>query len=739
MFDSFPFVPQHDAMDCGPACLAMVAQKYGKKHSLQFLRDNAYLTREGVSLTGLNEAALIIGFDALSIRSSLENLINEEPLPCILFWNNCHFVVLYKIKKRFFSKKCFFKIADPSAGLITVPESNFKESWLNDGKTGVAFLLEPSDNFNNLKTSQEPGYNVKHLLKYIYPYKKDFLQLILSLAVGSLFTLILPFLTQSLIDKGIVAKNLNFVFTILLAQVLIFLGTVNIEIVRNWLVLYIGARINISIISDYFKKIMKLPIRFFDTKFMGDFYQRIHDHSRIEQFLTSQSLTTFFSIVNFLIFFFVLFHYNNKILLVYASLTLIAIVWSRYFLKKRAYLDYFNFRSNALNNQSINEMINGIQEIKLNSFENFKRKQWEEIQVKLFNVKLNVLKLDQVQLIGYDFINQLKNIIVTFIAAREVVLNNITLGEMLAVVYIIGQMNSPINQLITFFRSLQDAQLSMKRLTEVQNEKEEDLENQIILSKKELSYNNGIEKGIRFSNVSFQYEGPQSPFVLKNINLFIPEGKITAIVGGSGSGKTTLMKLLLRFYEPNSGEIKVDHYRLSDISPSSWRQNCGVVMENGYIFSETIYRNIATKDAIIDENKLKNAIRIANIGDYINSLPLNGNTKIGSAGSGISGGQWQRILIARAIYKQPHFIFFDEATSALDTENEKIIHDNLRDFFCNKTVIIIAHRLSTVKNADQTIVLNAGEIVEKGTHAELVKKKGYYYNLVKNQLELEDS
>lgn len=735
----FPFVAQHDAMDCGPACLAMIAQKYGKKFSLQYLRENAYLTREGVSLTGLQEAATLIGFETIAVRTSLNSIIQEKAFPCILFWNNCHFVVLYDIKKNFINKKHEFKISDPAAGFIVVKEHNFSEAWLNGGEKGVAFLLEPTDKFYQQKTAANESYNFRQLLKYIYPYKKEFLQLFIGLASATLFTLIFPFLTQSLIDKGIVAKNLSFVFTILLAQVFVFLGTIAIDVVRNWLLLYIGARVNISIISDFFKKIMKLPIRFFDTKFLGDFYQRIHDHSRIEQFLTSQSLTTLFSLINFFIFFFVLFYYNYRILLAYASLTLIAIIWSRRFMKKREYLDYFRFRSNALNNESVNEMINGIQEIKLNNFEDYKREEWEKVQVKVFNVNLKVLRLDQFQLIGYDFINQLKNIIVTFIAAREVIFGSITLGEMLSVSYIIGQMNSPINQLVAFFRSLQDAQLSMKRLTEIQNQKDEEQVGHITLSQKELAYKNGLEKGIRLNNVSFQYEGPQSPFVLKHINLFIPEGKTTAIVGGSGSGKTTLMKLLLRFYEPVNGEIKVNAHHLNEISPQNWRKNCGVVMQDGFIFSETINRNIATKDVDIDENKLSEAIRIANIGDFVNSLHSKGNSKIGAAGNGISAGQRQRILIARAVYKQPNYIFFDEATSALDTENEKIIHDNLKEFFRHKTVLIIAHRLSTVKNADQIIVLKNGEIVEAGTHAQLVKKRANYYNLVKNQLELEVS
>jgi ATP-binding cassette subfamily B protein len=737
MFKDFPFIAQHDAMDCGPACLAMIAQTYGKKYPLQHLRDNAYLTRDGVSLTGLTEAATIIGFDSVAVKVSLDELIYQKHFPCVLFWNNSHFIVLYKVTKSIFSKRQKFKIADPSAGLIALSEHQFKSAWLNNNSTGIALLLEPTDIFYQYTPPTETDYKIKEVLRYLVPHKWDVLQLVVCMALVSTFTLIFPFLTQSLIDKGVLAKSVNIVFIILLSQIFLFLGTTLIDIVRNWLILYIGARINISIISDFFRKIMKLPIRFFETKFKGDFYQRIQDHSRIQQFLTSQSLTTFFSLINFLIFFFALFHYDFKILVVYLSMTCIAITWSRFFLKNRERLDYFRFRSNALNQESVNEMLTGIQEIKLNNFEDYKRAQWEEIQTKLFNVNLKVLRLDQIQLIGYDFINQLKNIIVTFLAAREVILGNITLGAMLGVSYIIGQMNSPVNQLIAFFRSFQDAQLSIKRLMEVQKHKEEEREGQIRLSENDLSHKNGIQKGIKIRNLSFQFEGPRSPFVLKNINIFIPEGKTTAIVGGSGSGKTTLMKLLLRFYEPIVGEIFINQYKLKDISPANWRKNCGVVMQDGYIFSDTISRNIATNDEEINENKLNDAIRIAHIGEFIESIPLKGNTNIGSAGNGISGGQKQRILIARAVYKQPHYVFFDEATSSLDTENEKIIHDNLKDFFHNKTVVIIAHRLSTVKNADQIIVLKDGEVVEEGTHGDLTRAKGNYYNLVKNQLELD--
>lgn len=735
MLKKLQFIPQHDAMDCGPACLAMISKYYGKKYPLQYLRDYSYLTREGVSLSGLSEAASIIGLESLSVRTTIEKLVQERPLPCILYWNNAHFVVLYKVRKSVFTGKFFFKIADPAAGFVTVPQEAFLDAWSQE----IALLLEPTESFYELTPPKEVSYNFKQLFGYVFPYKFEIFQLLFCLTLSSLFTLILPFLTQFLIDDGIVLKNLNNVFIILLSQIFVFLGTVLIEIVRNWLLLYIGARINIEIISDFFKKILKLPLRFFDTKFLGDFYQRIHDHSRIENFLTSQSLTTLFSLINFLIFFYVLFHYDYKILLTYGFLTIVAIAWSTYFLKRREKLDYFRFTSNALNQESINDMINGIQEIKLNDFETYKREQWENVQLKLFNVNLNVLKVDQIQIMGFDFINQIKNIIVTFLAAREVILGHISLGAVLSISYIIGQMNSPINQLNNFFRSLQDAKLSMNRLTEVQNQKDEDSEDLYDINVNSVSTHLVSNQGIRVTNLSFQYEGPKSTFVLKDINIFIPAGKTTAIVGGSGSGKTTLMKILLKVYTPTSGQVVINDLNLDGISSTSWRKNCGVVMQDGYIFGETINRNIATSDIDIDPIRLNNAMSVANINEFIESLPQKGETKIGATGSNISGGQRQRILIARSVYKKPNYIFFDEATSALDTENEKIIQNNLKSFFKDKTVVIIAHRLSTVKNADNIIVLKNGEVIEQGTHRELVDTKGSYFNLVKNQLELDVS
>ncbi len=733
MFTKFPFFFQHDAMDCGPACLAMVSKHYGKKHSLQYLRDMSFITREGVSLTGLTEACNAIGLESMAVRVPLEELTKEKPFPCILYWNNAHFIVLYDIKKNPLSKKNSYKISDPAKGRITLTEEQLIEGWAHEENKGVVFLMETTELFYKIVPEKIQEYNFKFLAKYLTPYKKDFVQLIFSLGIGSIITLILPFLTQALIDNGVGQKQLNIVFVLLIAQLSLFLGSVIIEIVRNWLIVYIGARINILIISDFFKKVLTLPLRFFDTKFTGDFYQRINDHSRIEHFLTSESLTTFFSLINFSVFFIVLLRYDMKILGIYLFLTFIAVFWSRLFLAKREKLDYFRFKSSALNQQSINEMIIGIQDIKLNNFEEYNINNWRKIQKDVFKINLDILKVDQLQLIGFDFINQLKNIIITFIAAREVILGNITLGALLSISYIIGQMNSPINQLIVFFRSLQDAQLSMKRLTEVQNHKEEEQEHHVrSINSKES------KRGITINNLSFQFEGPQSPFVLKDINFFIPQGKTTAIVGASGSGKTTLMKLLLQFYPPTHGRIEVNNIPLSEISPSFWREQCGVVMQDGYIFAETIERNIATKDEKIDKNKLNQAITIANIQDYLNPLPNKETTMIGAMGNGISGGQKQRLLLARAVYKNPEYIFLDEATSALDAKNEKIIHEGLYTFFKNKTVVIIAHRLSTIKNADQIIVLDEGKVKEIGNHRDLLSSKGVYYDLINNQINIEN-
>ena len=725
------FTHQHDQMDCGPACLSMVASYYGKHYSLQYLRENSYLTKEGVSLLGLTEAAHHIGFETLSVKLTIEQLIAEKAtLPSILHWNQNHFVVLHKISVSLFSNSYRFHICDPAHGRLILNIENFKKSWIADKHKGICVLLSPTKKFWEQTDTIKKTITLKFVLSYLNPFRKQIFAMFLLLLFGSLLTLALPFLTQNLIDKGINTQNLGIITIILLAQLSVFCGALIFQVIRNWIMLFVGTKVSISIISNFLKKLLDLPVKYFDTRLMGDFNQRIQDNERIENFLTSQSLLTLFSIMTFFVFFGVLWYYDFTVLIVYLLLTVMSVCWSLYWLTKRYILDYFKFQHRSENQESIFEIISGVTEIKLNQFEDFKRNKWEKIQDKLFKINIRILKIDQIQLSGFEFLNQVKNILVTYLSATFVVKGTMTLGELLSVSYIVGQMNSPVSQLLQFFISLQEAKLSLERLTEVQEHKTEEQEK----SQEVIATDRGT--AIQINDVSFQYEGPKSPYILKDVNLNIPEGKITAIVGASGSGKTTLLKLLLKFHDPTNGEIFYNGTNIIDLSPKNIRMNCGVVMQDGFIFSETIERNIATGDTNIDQDRLKNAVRISNIESFINKLPLKYHTKIGAAGNGISGGQKQRILIARAVYKNPQFIFFDEATSALDSENEKIIHDNLQEFFRGKTVVIIAHRLSTVKNADQIIVLKEGKIVERGNHQELVRNKSDYFNLVKNQLEL---
>lgn len=735
------FVPQHDLMDCGPACISMIASHFGKEYSIQSLRENTFMTREGVSLLGIHQAATDIGFSTLPAKLTTENLIeltrsSQVPMPCILHWNQNHFVVLCKITKSPFLKKNVFKVADPGYGFITLSQEKFELSFLNGDEEGVALFMEPTEKFFEQSSKKSKAFSIKYLLEYLNPFKKQLVLMTLLLFLGSGLNLIFPFLTQNLIDRGINQKNLSFITLILIAQLSVFVGMITIEIFRNWIALKVGTRLSIKIISEFLKKMLKLPIKFFDSKMVGDLQQRILDNERIEHFITSQSILTAFSIVTFSVYFGVLCYYDFKILSIYLILTATAVLWSFFWLRKRKIVDYFKFQEQSKNQSSIFEIINGVSEMKLNQFEEFKRLEWENIQDKLFKINVRLLRIDQFQSSGFEFFNQLKNILVTFLAAYYVVKNKMTLGELMSVSYIIGQMNSPVNQLVSFFRSLQDARLSLERLNEVQNNPDEEQPEQILLNVKDEVQKEVTERGVSLKNISFQYQGPMSPFVLKDIDLFIPEGKISAIVGTSGSGKTTIMKLLLKFYEPVKGDILYNQYNISNLSANGLRENVGVVMQDGYIFSDTIERNIATSDKEIDQEKLKRAVRVANLENFIDSLPIGYKTKIGTNGNGISGGQRQRILIARAVYKNPHYIFFDEATSALDAESEKIIHDNLQQFFKGKTVIIIAHRLSTVKNADQIIVLKNGKVIEQGTHQKLVSNKAEYFNLVKNQLEL---
>ncbi|MCK5840404.1 MAG: peptidase domain-containing ABC transporter, partial [Bacteroidales bacterium] len=723
----FPFYMQMDAMDCGPTCLRMIAKFYGKAYSLQTLRERSYITREGVSLLGTSDAAESIGFRTIGVRLTFEKLVAEAPLPLIAHWKQKHFIVVYKIRKG----KVY--CADPAHGLIKYTKDEFIKGWVSTRKDeeeqGVCLLLEPSPDFYSTEDDKINKTNFKFLFSYLKPHKKFFLQLIMGMILGSIIQLIFPFLTQSIVDIGINNQDLGFISLILIAQLVLFVSQTFVDFLRGWILLHISTRINISLISDFLIKLMKLPISFFDTKMVGDLMQRIGDHRRIEAFLTGSSLNILFSMLTLVVFSIVLAIYSLQIFAVFMIGSILYIVWVYLFMKKRRELDYKRFSQLSENQSSIIQLITGMQEIKLNNCEKQKRWEWENIQVKLFKVNMASLSLSQYQQAGGVLINEVKNIIITFIAAKSVIDGNMTLGMMLAVQYIAGQLNSPIQQMIGFLQSTQDAKISLERLGEIHNKENEesDEEPKVDILPEHLELN--------INEVSFQYEGPHSPFVLDDVNLKIPENKITAIVGTSGSGKTTLIKLLLGFYNPVKGKIKLGDIYLDNFSNRQWRSKCGVVMQDGYIFSDSIAKNIAVSDEIVDKSKLLNAVKVANIQEHIESLPLGYNTKIGQNGVGLSQGQKQRILIARAVYKNPEFIFFDEATNALDANNERIIMDNLDQFFKGKTVVVVAHRLSTVKNADQIVVLEKGEIVEKGTHTELTKKKGAYYELVKNQLE----
>lgn len=724
----FPHYKQPDGKDCGPTCLKIIAKFYNKIISLQAIREVSETNRRGSSLLGLSNAAEALGFRSLGIKGSLLDLY-DAPLPCILHWNKRHYSVLYKIRKG------KFYLSDPAHNLIKYSKKEFLFHWIDENATdqtenGIALLLEPTPKFYSEDSYDQDGkIDLKFLSKYILKYKSFIYQLVIGLIAGSLLQLIFPFLTQSVVDVGIKNQDINFIYLILFAQLFLFLGKIGIEIVRSWILLHLSTRINISLISDFFIKLMNLPIAFFDTRLTGDILQRINDHKRIEQILTTSSLNLMFSLVNIVVFGIVLLYYNLTIFFIFFIGSLLYFGWILIFMKKRAAIDYKNFSKLAEEQSKVIEIINGMQEIKLHNAELRKRWGWEYLQAKLFKLSIEGLKLEQYQSVGSDFINELKNILISILAAKLVIEGELTLGMMLAISYIVGQLNSPIAQIITFVRELQDAKISIDRLSEIHNKPDEEGVGQHKIVDIPTNQN------ISLKNLTFRYVGSHTE-VIRGLNVVIQANKVTAIVGVSGSGKTTLLKLLLKFYEPNSGEIKLGSYDLSNISQKSWRASSGVVMQEGYIFNDTIANNIALSTEQIDKKKLAHAVNMANIQDYVASLPLSYNTLIGMEGMGLSTGQKQRILIARAIYKNPQFIFFDEATSALDANNEKVVMENLNVFFKDKTVIIIAHRLSTVKNADQIIVLDKGVITEKGNHDELIKRNGDYFNLVKNQLEL---
>ncbi|GFD73645.1 MULTISPECIES: peptidase domain-containing ABC transporter [Tenacibaculum] len=723
----FPNYKQTEAKDCGPTCIKIIAKHYGKTINTQQLRNLSETTREGSSLLGLSEAVESIGFKSLGIKLAF-NKLKEAPFPCIIHWNKNHYVVLYKIKKD------VVYISDPAHGLISFTKEEFIQHWIGNNadentEEGIALLIEPTPKFYQEEFEEDEKFGFSFIFKYLYKYKKFIVQLIIGLLAGSLLQLILPFLTQSVVDVGIKNQDLNFVYLILFAQLFLFIGKASLEIIRSWILLHLSTRINISLISDFFIKLMKLPISYFDVRMTGDLLQRINDHKRIERILTTSSLTVLFSFFNLIIFSLVLGYYSMQIFGVFVLGSVLYFGWVLFFFKKRKELDYKRFSQVSQEQSKVIELINGMQEIKLHNAERRMRWNWEYVQARLFKVATKSLALEQTQSVGSNFINELKNMFITILSAKLVIDGQITLGMMMAISYIVGQLNGPITQLINFMRDIQDAQISLDRLGEIHNMEDEEKPSD---EKVTIIPDNA---SIKLNNISFRYTGGLEP-VLKDLSLEIPANKTTAIVGVSGSGKTTLMKLLLGFYQVDQGDIMINNFNLKNISQKEWRRNCGVVMQEGYIFNDSIAKNIAVGEDYVDKEKLAHAIDVANINDYIEGLPLGYNTKIGSEGSGLSTGQKQRLLIARSVYKNPKFLFFDEATSALDANNEKIIMGKLNEFFADKTAVVIAHRLSTVKNAHQIVVLEKGKIIEKGNHEELIKLKGSYYHLVKNQLDL---
>lgn len=720
---NFPHFKQPDSKDCGPTCLKIIGKFYGKNLAISELRKISQTTREGSNLLSLSDTAEKLGFHSIAAKIELQAL-KTAPLPCILFWKQKHYVVLYKYKNE------KFYISDPGSSKLTYTEAEFLDSWSpGSAKEGVALLLEPTPKFYNQSfAKEEKNFGLTYFAHYLFRYKRFLIQLALGLIVASILQVFVPFLTQSVVDVGIKNQDIDFIYLILLAQIVLFIGKSLIEIIRSWILLHLSTRINISFISDFFIKLMNLPISFFDSKMTGDILQRINDHKRIEQLLTNSTLNVLFSTVTFLVFTVVLAYYSSTIFGIFLIGSIFYFGWIFLFLKKRRELDHKKFAINSEEQSAVIELINGMQEIKLHNAEKQKRWNWEHLQANIFRVSVKNLSLEQYQSVGSSLINELKNIIITVYAAKLVITGDITLGMMLAISYIVGQLNSPVQEFIGFVKQFQDAKISISRLAEIHGKKEED---------EGVTGNTWVDKNssLVVRELKFKYPGTKN-FVLDGISIVFPTNKTTAIVGSSGSGKTTLMKMLLKFYEPDQGEILLGNSKLSNLPVKEWRKRCGVVMQEGHIFNDTIEENIIMGEEIVNYERLKYAAKIACIETFISSLPMQFQTVIGNEGMNLSTGQKQRILIARAVYKDPEYIFFDEATSALDANNEKSIIQNMNRFFNNRTAIIIAHRLSTVKNADQILVLEDGKIIEMGDHYSLVATEGRYYDLVKNQLEL---
>ncbi len=722
----FPSDRQLDTMDCGPACLKVIAKFYGRYFSLQFLRDKCGISKEGISFLDLSHAAEEIGLRTLSIKVSLNDLSTKVPLPCIIHWSNNHFIVVYKVTKK------RVHASDPAKGLVAYSYDEFKKNWYKAGENvGVLLAIEPQADFRQ-KNPHEKAIQrrtFQSLIAYFTPYKKSFINLFAVMLIVTVLQAVLPFISKAVIDVGIQTNDIDFINIVLIANIVILVSITFSNAVRDWILLHITARVNIALISDYLIKLMKLPIQFFETKMTGDILQRANDHERIRSFIMNNSLNLIFSTITFAVFAVILFIFNNYIFYTFLIGSILYVLWVLAFLRIRKKLDWEYFELVAKNQSYWVETISSIQDIKINNYERAKRWKWEDIQARLYKVNLNVLSINNAQNLGAQFIDSLKNLLITFFCAKAVIAGEITFGVMISTQFIIGMLSAPVQQFIQFIVSAQFAQISFLRLNEIHQLEDEDAN----------TGTNSIElpevKDIILDNVAFQYS-INSPHVLKGIRMMIPAGRVTAVVGDSGSGKSTLLKLLLRLYKPSHGEISIGGMNINNISLKQWRDKCGAVMQDGKIFNDTILTNIVLDDEKIDYQLLKHAVQTANIATEIAQLPLGYQTVMGEMGRGLSGGQKQRILIARALYKNPDYLFFDEATNSLDTINEQKIVAALENVFKGKTVIVVAHRLSTIRKADQIIVMKDGMLVEVGNHETLLKQRGRYYQLVQAQMDL---
>ena len=729
----FPLYIQHDAMQCGIACLQMVCEYHGRKVSASEVEELCPSTAEGVSMLGMGRAAEALGLHTVSGRLSVD-MLAKAPLPCILHWRQRHFVVLHRIKGR--GRRLRYCVADPAKGLVEYTREELEEGWLSsrsDGEDkGIAMLLEPTPGFVHKGHDGREGgetRSMRFLFGYVRRYRRPFLHVLAGLAIGSIIQLLLPLLTQAVVDRGIADRDIGFVWLVLAGQLMLTFSATALDFVRRWLLLHISVRINLSILSDFFTRLFGLPMAFFDTKHTGDILQRMADHDRVEQFLTGRVLSILFSAVTLLVFGCMLLSYDAVVFMVFAVFSVAYGLWITAFLRRRRVLDYERFDREAECQDKTWQMVTAMQEIKLQDCRRRRRHEWEEAQAALFGVRMKGLKLQQGEEAGGVLINSVKNILITVIAAMAVIDGRMTLGQMLAVQYIIGQLAVPVENMLGFVYSLQDVRLSLERINEIHRATPEGHDGA-------LTAFASADRAIRVQGVTFRYDRNALHPTLHGISLDIEQGKTTAIVGASGSGKTTLLKLLLAYYPIECGQITVGGRPLADFDPQWWRSRLGVVMQDGVIFSESVARNIAVDDGEIDRDRLLAAARMARVDEFVEALPLGYDTRIGRNGMGLSAGQRQRILIARAVYKDPEYVFMDEATNSLDANNERAIVESLGEFLRGRTVLIIAHRLSTVRNADRIAVMDRGRIVECGTHEELAALRGAYYKLVKNQLEL---